>query len=251
LRASRLKHFEQLLRGRAFSSPNWSKAILLDDDEREEMRADGQHTSRVLATCDEAIFPRGLSVTVNVYHLDSASDLPDLFDLFDNPLSARSNTDKMSVYAANYEELDGLDRGFLAKVARGIDYYLRDVSEAQSPLLLHVNREHGLYFEKPDSRTFALWLYQWREARHSWMFSKPGIIAEAYSDWRAFPVVAGEFWAQVFNESNPDPNDDTRELAATLKDWARKQPTVKQDKFRARARKFWERYKRQAAQVAA
>jgi hypothetical protein len=218
-----------------------------------ELRADGQHTSQILAACEPALFPADLNVTITTYRVDSTADLSDLFDLFDNPISARTNTDKMGVYVADYEDLAAVDRAFLAKTARGIDYYLRDTSNpedaARTALVLHSSRNHGLYFNEAQNRNFALWLYQWRGARHAWMISKPGLVAEMFADWRNYPSIAETFWSQVFTESNPDPNDDTRELASTLKDWVRKSPSPKQNKLRARAKKIWDRYRRQMAQI--
>jgi hypothetical protein len=255
LRPSRVKHFEELLRQHLFYSPNWAQVTIEQEGKEETLRADGQHTSQVLAACDDATFPSDLNVTITTYRINP-SDLANLFDLFDNPISARTNTDKMGVFVADYEALTGIDRGFLAKAARGIDFYLREAKgESADGVLpwrmrLFPSRDHGLYFRDEANQQWAIWLYQWREAKHSWMISKPGIVAEMYVDWRQYPMIAGEFWGQVFTESNPDPNDDTRELASTLKDWARRQPAMKQDKFRARARKIWERYRRHMAQSA-
>jgi hypothetical protein len=256
-RSSRLKYFETLLRTGQFTSPNWAQALVEIGGGEQIYRVDGQHTSEVLATCDPVMFPQGAVVTVTTYRASEA-DLPALFDMFDNPISARSNTDKMSVYVPKFDELDGIDRGFLAKAAAGIDYYFREAARdaardaaRENPsgaipweARMYPKREHGLYFEDERSRTFAVWLHQWDKAKHSWLIGKPGIVAEIFSDWRHVPAVAEHFWAQVFAESNPDPNDDTRELISTLKDWSHKVPKIKQEKFRQRAKRIWDRYRK-------
>jgi hypothetical protein len=243
LRASRVKYFEAELQGGTFNSPNWAKAII--DGHEGEWRADGQHTSHLLATCDEKLFPKDdLSVTINTYRLNSLGDLGELFDLFDNPLSARTNADKMGIYIADYAELDQLDRTFLGRTARGIDYFFRDLLKEGQKAKVFDSREHGLYFDDGVNRAFAVWLYEHHQTKHAWMVGKPGIAAEIYIDWRSHPELAKVFWAEVFTESNSDPDDETRMLASTLRDWSRKQPRVTQDRFRARAKKAFDRYRR-------
>jgi hypothetical protein len=245
LSKSRLKFFSGILEADGFNSPTWSKAIV--GDSPIEYRADGQHTSNALANCERSKFPDGLQVTIHTYHLDSLTDRAVLFDLFDNPKSARSNVDKIGVYTADFPELAGIDRNFLAKVAHGIDYFYRDAQkteDTQISFVISQAREQGQYYAQDNHRQLALWIHQWRNVQHSWMIGKPGIVAEMFADWSMDTKVATEFWAQVLTESNPDPEDDTRDLSRTLKDWARKTPIVKQDKFRFRAKKIWDRYRK-------
>lgn len=199
----------------------------------------------MLATCDESLFPQGLTVTVTTYALTSLDDLGDLFDLFDNPHSARSNADKLGLYIAHRPELLPLERGFLNKIAHGIDYFYRDaVANGQEGIQVFAQRQHGLYYDVEMHRAFALWLYPLRESKHSWMFSKPGITAEIFSDWSHHPELSKRFWREVMTESNPDVEDETRELATSLRDMAKKQPRVKQEKLRTYAKKIFDRYRR-------
>ena len=232
------------LRQGTFNSPNWAKAILPGSEA--EFRADGQHTSRVLSQCDDALFPQGLAVTVNTYSIDDPdTELAELFDLFDNPQSARSNAEKLGIYIAQYPDLLPLDRSYLNGVAHGIDYYYRDAIKAGSrEILAYSQRQHGLYYEKPLHRQFALAFYALRESKHNWILTKPGLMAEIFADWQGHAQIALRFWREVMTESNPDVEDETRELATTLRDWAKKQPRVKQDKFRTYAKKIFDRYRR-------
>src|SRR5262249_15132386 len=147
-----------------------------------ERRADGQHTSHVLANCPDEQFPAGLSVTIQTYHLDDVRETPELFDLFDNPMSARTNMDKLGVLVAGYADLADLDRGFLSHVAKGIDYYFRGLSKDGKQSVLFANRDCGLYFIDAEVRKFALWIQSWDNAKHGWMIGKPGITAEIYAD---------------------------------------------------------------------
>jgi hypothetical protein len=223
------------------------------DGQEGEWRADGQHTSTVLAGCDAGAFPKNLGVTINRYSLTSMDDAAILFDLFDNPMAARTNTDKIGVYVADYKELAGLAPAFLGKVAKGIDYFRRDLQreEGDDRTILFVARDHGLYFQEGSNREFALWLdaisnvsskHAGRKpVKHVWMIGKPSVVAEMLSAWSTDAEAASGFWGEVLNESNPDPNDDTRELSSKLKEWSQR-PKVKQSSYRNAARKAWARY---------
>jgi hypothetical protein len=251
---SRLRFFEVRLERKTFNSPTWSKAVIAGAEG--EWRADGQHTSHVLANCPEALFPADLPVTVNTYQMDSMADAPDLFDLFDNPMAARTNVDKIGVYVAGYSDLALMDHAFLTKITRGLDYYYRDLSKErlekesseQQTILLYIAREHGLYFKDDSHRVFTRWLHVWCESKHGWMIGKPGLLAEMFADWKTHSELATRFWGEVMMESNPDPDDETRELSRKLKDWSRKQPMIKQDRFRSQAKKIFERYRRMMLQ---
>ena len=96
LRQARLKFFQSCVRNEIFNSPTWAQVFVGDD--ATPYRADGQHTSYVLAHCEEAIFPTAVSVTIDTWAVDSENELGDLFDLFNNPVSVRSNSDKMGVF---------------------------------------------------------------------------------------------------------------------------------------------------------
>lgn len=257
IKASRLRFFQAHIDQQTFNSPTWSSATVAGSED--EYRADGQHTSSALASCAEDRFPQGLKVTLNTYRMDSIEDAPDLFDLFDNPMSARTNTDKIGVYVAEYPELENMNHAFLTKITRGIDYFYRDLSQERSEQLdirLYVAREHGLYFKEEQHRSFAVWLDALsREqkrgghvaaAREAWMINKAGLVAEMFADRRADPEVAGRFWSEVMTGSNPDKDDETRELPNVLKEWLKKS-TVKQGRLRARAKKAFERYRRMFA----
>lgn len=52
--------------------------------------------------------------------------------------------------------------------------------------------------------------------------------------------------SHVYNSQNMAPDHETRELAQILRDWSKKTPTYKQEKFRQRAKKVWERFRRLA-----
>jgi hypothetical protein len=246
---ARLKHFQTLLKDGKFGSPVWSQALIGDD--RELWRGDGQHTSSVLVACDESLFPKNGTVTIETYHLDSMGEIGDFFELFDNPRSVRSNQDKLSIYIAQHDAVKGIDPMLLGKVLHGIHYYrldlVRQSGAGQLPQMsLPILRDLGMYLEEKENIEFALWINRWRDTKHAWMVGKPGIVAEVFSDWRDHPEVAAQFWGEVFTESNPDVDEYSRELCRTFLDWNGRQPATGQDRFRSKAHKLWERFRRTA-----
>ena len=246
LRESRLKYFRVQLKQGRFNSPNWSVALI--GDQQEPWRADGQHTSCVLATCEDELFPVDLRVTIQTYHLDTMAESEQLFDLFDNPMSARTNLDKLGIYVAQYgDELKDIDRKLLNQILSAVHWYKNDLSKQADtggmPVVTFSPRERGLYLEEPAVRAFARWINHWHDSKHHWMFGNHGITAEIYADWTKHPALAGVFWGEVLTESNPDPNDDTRELATTFKGWHDKAGRTPAQ-FHAQAKKMWQRYLR-------
>jgi len=239
VKAARLKFFEHHLNDGSFTSPTWSTAIIKGT--RDEFRADGQHTSSVLAAIPPDQFPPDLKVTLQRFEIDSISeDGAALFDMFDNPQSARTNTDVMGFYRASHPDLQAIPTSHLIRVANGIDFYLRELPDGEHRC---VTREHGLYFRQEKYRRFANWLSQWLDARHEWMLSKSGLVAEMLADWILSEPLANEFWGYVVTDSHPDVDHETRDLAHKLNEW-RKQPRYKQSQFRRQAKTVWNRYRR-------
>lgn len=250
-RPARLHYFATLLKDGKFCSPTWSQALVGTDPL--PYRGDGQHTSHVLAHCDQKAFPGNLKVTINTYHLDSIEeDGADFFDLFDNPRSSRTNGDKLSIYMAQCPDVKDMDPVFLGKILTGIHYFRTQTVKQQvetsggTGIVLPPKRNIGLYLGLKSEREFVLWSQRFSATTHSWMMGKPGIAAEIFSNWKSHPNVATDFWDEVFNESNPDSEDETRELIRTFLDWNHRTPQTTQDKFRNRAKKTWERYRKNA-----
>lgn len=240
----RLKYFQSLLKDGLFGSPVWSKALVGNDPD--PFRADGQHTSTVLSSCPDELFPKDQHVTIFTFHLDLMTERGQLFERFDHPKAARSNDDKLQMYAASYDDLLNLDLPILGKALRGVNYHnatLKSVNE----LILPASRDVGTLLADPTNRNFCLWLAQWQKAKHNDFLGKIGITAEIYSDWLSQADLATKFWGEVLTESNPDANDYTRDLATTLNDWCLKKPLKPPEELRKKAKSIWERWRRMKA----
>jgi hypothetical protein len=248
LREARVKYFQGRAASGKFRSPRWSQALVGEDPN--PWRGDGQHTSHVLSHLEEAQFPQGLNVTIETWQLDDMSQSAEFFDMFDNPISARSNLDKLGVYVAEFADLKDIEHKFINRILGGIHFFQLDLIKQQEQqgnkvaLIVNNARDRGVYLHDADVRSFVIWIHQWYHAHNNWMFEKPGITAEIYADWKALPQIAEDFWGEVLLGSNPDPEDETRELARVLAEWAEPKRKTKQDKFRARVRKTWNRYRK-------
>jgi hypothetical protein len=249
LREARVKYFQGRASSGQFHSPRWSQALVGDDPN--PWRGDGQHTSHVLSRLEDREFPKGLNVTIETWQLDDMNQSAEFFDMFDNPISARTNLDKLGVYVAEFEHLKDVEHKFINRILGGVHFFHLDLIRQQQEqpekkvAAAVINaRDRGVYLHDPDVRSFLTWTHQWYHARNNWMFEKPGITAEIYADWRTLPETAEDFWGEVLHGSNPDPEDETRELARVLAEWAEPKRKTKQDKFRARAQKTWNRYRK-------
>lgn len=233
----RLTFFLNHIKEGSFVAPTW--AVGKCRGSGETYRLDGQHSSYVLANLAEDRFPKDLLVTIQTYEFDSLDqDSFGLFNLFDNPIAARSNTDIMGVHTAHHPDLKSLGSKFLVTVTNGIWFHEHSLKDG----LVLKPRERGGYFANPANREFALWVERFRGSINEVLIKRQGVMAEIYADWKYNPAMALEFWSLVLTESHPDPDHETRELSRVLKSWKPKER--KQDEFRKQAQKIWMRFRR-------
>ena len=246
LKSSRLAFLSNLIQTRRFASPTW--AVVVDSATGTRYRANGQHSSTMLAQLEPQDFPTGLLVTIEEYTTDDfAHDAFAIFNIFDHPRSARTNTDVMGLYRAQFDqELAGLNLSTLVALCGGLYFHEnhRENGRVWPP------RERGLYLHDPAMRQFVLWAAGLDTTKHHWLLGKAGVVAEMYADFQADEEKAREFWTLVFRENHPDTDHETRELSTTLKEWAMK-PRIKQDRFRREAARNWKRFIRSPIPVAA
>jgi hypothetical protein len=252
IRPIRIKFLKTHIKGRTFVGPNW--AIAVHKDTGDQFRINGQHSSHALAEIAEHSpdhFPQNLYVTIDMFEFDDmVRDAPGLFNLFDNPRSARTDTDFMGITRATWNEFADMDNLFLVKVASGIDINVRLRAEAAAVSGMRMieiplaHREHGLHFNHEHNRQFAVWLYEWKNAKHFGFVGKAGVTSELLNDWRQSPEIATEFWDFVFYENHPDPEHESRELVRELLDLDRRPRKVPTAEYQSKTRKFWHKYYR-------
>jgi hypothetical protein len=251
LRPSRVAFLDHHRREGTFVSPSW--AVVVDQMTGQRYRANGQHSSYMLAQVDgtrdgDPGFPADLSVTIEEYTTDNLQqDALRIFDLFDHPRAARTNTDIMGLHRARFEELMEIDLPLLVALCNGVASY--EDERGREGIVLPP-RERGGYLTRPQVREFVQWAAAYENAIHGWMLKKAGLVAEMFANLQTESSVAKEFWRLVLTDSHPDHEHETRELARTLRDWATR-PRIKQDRFRREAAKQWRRYRRNVTPAAA
>jgi hypothetical protein len=238
LRPVRLAFLRSHLTGGTFVSPTW--AVVIDKATGVRYRANGHHSSTVLAELSETDYPPDLLVTIEEYTSDNlAKDAFPIFDLFDNPSASRSNIDVMNLHRVYYPDLADVDSKLVLMLASGIALFEKGIAKG----VFLSARERGAYLARDEYRQFILWAAPFAKAVHGWMLHKPGIVAEMLAHRRLDAETADAFWQLVIKESHPDADHETRELSRTLKDWAAK-PKISQDRFRKETAKQWRRFRR-------
>jgi len=210
----------------------------------------------MLAELGRDAFPAGLSATIVVYEVDDIDkDSADLFDIFNNPKSVRTNTDKVAFYTGGHPELKGLAPKFLNRIAGGIHMYINDLKEQNKNakekdrdvrienIPQYSAREYGLYFVNHSiNREFAQWLGQWQKSPNEFVMSKTGVIAVMRSNFETDRQFATEFWAQVFTEVGTNEEDDTRLYSRKLRDWMLSRNKKDQDAFKKETSNTWKKW---------
>src|SRR5215468_2005471 len=244
LKATRLAFFQAHLTNGTFIGPEWTVAVHRTTGAR--YRANGHHSSTFLCHLPPEAFPKNvqtgawLKVTINTIEFDSLEeDSFDIFNLFDHPKSARTNTDVMGLYRSHWTDLSEIPNSHLVNVANGIIMYERN---RETPLLL-APRSRGGYWDNEVYREFARWTWGFTDTEHDWMLKKSGLVAEMLDDRLTDAAAADEFWTLVVTESHPDSEHETRELSRELLR-AKSRPRVTQQQFRREAAKSWRRYRR-------
>lgn len=234
----------------SFDGPDWAEGYCKADGIT--YRLDGQHSSELLTNLPAGVsFPEGLIATVTRYEFDSLADAPVVFDLFNNPRSARNNQDKMGTYAAGVEGLrdKGYSREFLIDVANGLhEYETQRKRKGAKDAVLFGPRDRGLYYTivtRPDFITAAHWLGEFRDKKNASFLDKPVIVAEMLMNLAANPVLADDFWKYIFSENHPDPDHETRVLAELYRELlaTAKKPKLDMTIFRKKAVRAWKSFK--------
>lgn len=244
LRRVRVRFLENKLNDGVFVGPNW--AIAQHAESGQQYRINGQHSSHMLSSLGAEAFPADLKVTIDVYEFtDLMQDAGGLFNLFDHPKSARTDTDFMGISKAHFAEFADMENRFLVRVASGIDANLHIHAERTGvQAIMYTHRDQGQYFVEDRYRQFAVWLYQWKDAVHFDFTSRAGVTAEILDDWQAAPEVASEFWAYVFLENHQDPDHESRELVREIQSLGNKAQRITTAEYKKKTQKFWSKYYR-------
>jgi hypothetical protein len=243
VKRQRVKFLQGLLDHNAFAAPSWARGRCLEDGLM--YRLDGQHSSAMLSELDERDIPLGLMIQMATWEFDTVSrDAVDLFNMFNNPRSARTNEDVMGVFRAGVPALSHLSRKFLVNVANGI--HVRETEKwedgDEDALGPYPPRDHGLYYGAEQSVAVALWLSRFQGTKNQSFLTQPAILAEMIHEWAVNEALATTFWTVVFTEfGEHDPSHPARVLAEFYRDATRKK-YQRPPQWKAKAAKAWKTF---------
>jgi hypothetical protein len=237
LKEARLHFLGMHLEKGTFFGVEWHKGV--ERGSGKLYRLNGQHSSHLLIGLEPDKFPAGLLATITTWEFD-APDKPDIFDYFDNPRSARSNTDKMATYKAEHPDLEHIDLDLLVHAANGLHVYNAGIENG----FTLPPRNRGVYFDQAEYRQFARWIDSFKDSLNKWLLGQAGITAEMFADYNKSEPLASEFWGYVLRENHPDVDHESRELARVFNDWKSSARNKTQADFRKKASTYWKRYNR-------
>lgn len=238
LKPARLHFLGMHLEHGTFFGVEWHKGV--ERASGKLYRLNGQHSSHLLSGLEPDKFPAGLLATITSWEFDAPRDTPIIFDYFDNPRSARSNTDKMATYRAEHADLAHIDLDLLVHAANGLYVYNAGLEGG----LTLPPRDRGVYFAQAEYRQFARWIDSFKDSLNKWLLGQPGITAEMFADYNKSESLAIEFWGYVLRENHPDVDHESRELARVFNDWRSNARNKTQGDFRKKASTYWKRYTR-------
>jgi hypothetical protein len=265
LNPTRLRALERLVAEQAFYGVEWHVGI--DQENGQLYRFDGQHTSALLRqlldlgsehTEDRPTFPEGLLASITTWKFTSVEDdVTDIFNTFNNPISVRTNTDMLSVFRAHFAELAEIDLPLVHKVLAGAAHAFKKLTSsiivefAGPHFYVPARRFNGQLLYHEGVRRFVLWAAQFKESRNSHFLSKPGIVGSILEQWAEDPADATLWWTLVLNESHPDPDDDSRELAEALKKLAGGPRKSFSEDYHQKCSRSWRKRRKAAAPATA
>jgi hypothetical protein len=267
LNLTRVANLQRLITDGDFYGVDWHIGINQENGLR--YRLDGQHTSHLLRKLlaidrtdpghtDDPVFPDGLIASLTTWVFTSVEeDATDLFNMFNNPMSVRTNTDMLSVFRAHFPELSDFDLALLNRLLAGCTHAFKKI---HTPLILDfagphmyvpTRRFNGQLLYHEGVRHFVHWAAQFKEARLANFLGKAGIVASMLENWLEDPTDATLWWHLILNESAPDPDDESRELAEALKKLAGGPKKSFSEEYHTRCGRSWRRHRKTLAPATA
>src|SRR5215467_334060 len=266
LNPTRLRQLQHLLVADEFYGVDWHVGI--DEETGQRYRLDGQHTTallRHLLTIDRTdpeqadipAFPEGLIASITTWKFTSvAEDATELFNMFNNPMSVRSNVDMRSVFRATFADLAGLDLQLIHKLLAGVAHAFKKLQSpfvvefAGEHLYIPVRRFHGQLLYHEGVRRFIRWAAQFTDTRNHHFLAKSGIVASMLENWIEDAADATTWWTLVLNENHPDRDDESRDLAEALKKLAGGPKKSFSEDYHQKCSKSWRKHRKPAAPAA-
>lgn len=247
--ARRLDYLDSLVEVGQFLTCEWSIGVGPDGN---TYRFNGQHSSLMLAKRIAEM--RNLpAVKVILHHwkfTDFTTDVPVIFNSFDNPRSLRTNGDFLEVLRPSVPLVAEVASKRLRRIIAAIGDYIRALPTAERealPFRPIEARTAVLYFQDPQLAAFANYVQSLAEVRYNNLLSETWLLAQMLEDWRAGPELCQELWTETLSGSG-DNDSETRALADELNNAVARKPKLDTDKLHKMMRKYARRWRNERAQ---
>jgi len=246
LKKSRMNFIIGLLDAGTFCRADFAFAKCKEDDN--VYRVNGQHTSRVLVECNDneemPEFPVNVPLVTEFWECDSISELLGVFSSYDSTVSGRSASDYLGVHKANHiEELDGVSPEAIKWGLEGINFCKRMAKNSDDP---HFSaKELGHLLDEEGTTNFCGFIQELKDASFLGIKDK-GICAAIYRSWLEDPEKADSVWGFTFDESDEDPNSNSRKYVNSMRTARSKGRKAKSfDWFYNQTKRYWARSRKE------
>ena len=191
---------------------NWSK-VMHKGNGNAEIRMNGQHSSTVLSSYEESVFPSNLTVHLDSYEVETDDDLALLFRQFDDRKSSRSPGDVAGAYQGLQPDLQKVPRSSAKIAVEGIGFWGKEVEGVKG----YKGDDVYTIMSKPMYHPFIKWIGDLFDIKTPELKRVP-IVAAMYATFDKNEEDARKFWADVARGGREyEDNHPTTVLDAWLK----------------------------------
>jgi len=188
LNANRVAFLRQKVEENMWVSAQWAKAKF----NGEYLRMNGQHSSEMLCTLPDELFPKGSFVHMDEYQVEDFEGLALLFQQFDAQKSSRNAEDVAGAYKGLHRELDEVPVKLAKLGIDGIAWYKAQL------LGMPVPKGHQRYelLNQENLWPFLLYIPEIFNMKTPEM-RNPYVVAAMHATHEKNQVAAEEFWRLV------------------------------------------------------
>lgn len=160
-------------------------------------RVDGQHSSQVFLDLEPqewsaVAFP--ITVVWQEYECDTIRDLPDLFEQFDCPWSARDGKDIMGAHLGIHDDLkNAVNKHLAVKLSAGLCWHRQSVQGQK----LTVQSKYEIIHENHGTHAFLAWCGSFLQLRKTPEMLLVPVVAALYHTTSDLDETAQGFWKDV------------------------------------------------------
>lgn len=211
LKPLRLEAYKKMIAAGLFRPVHWAVAVCLET--RETYRANGKHTSTVLA-CDDVEIPDSLVAIQETYQCDTLEDVAKLYATFDSRYQVRTTNDINRAFAAIDPDLCEISQKIVSLCVTAVWY-----SRMQSAMHSLSAQDRAEALLEKDVKAFVGFvsdLLSETSTRQTQHMRRGAVVAAMFLTWSRSRRAACEFWQAVRDESGAHQKMPDRVLARYL-----------------------------------